>query len=105
MEFLFDVEEVMEYEYDSVCQGKGKRLDYILDSITKYQQADLSRYNQAIVWTFESSKYPLNETEIDKFKTSVRLHLGYDNILYGRVVQETEQEEVKVIMLLNKCVN
>lgn len=105
VEFLLDVDEGIGYEYDSVCHGKGKRLDYIFDSMTKYQQVDFSRYNQAIVCTFESIKYPLDETELDNFKTSVRLHLGYGHILYGRVVQETEEKEVKVIMLLNKCTN
>lgn len=102
--FLLDVQYGIRYDYFSSCEVAQGRLDYILESLTKYHRPNLTRYNQAVVCVYEPAKYPLNESEVEKFETVVRLYLGYDNVMFGRVVRDVEQEDVKVVLLLNKCV-
>lgn len=64
--------------------------------------SDLSPYDNAIIALRVSSKYPLNDEELENFKTSVRSHLGYKDILFGTIEQENDNEEVAVTLLLTK---
>ena len=47
--YLLEVEYGTQYDYHSIVNGQGNRLAYITASMTKYQQLDISRYNNAIV--------------------------------------------------------
>lgn len=77
---------------------------FILESMTKYQQLDLSRYDHAIVFIRYSSCYPPDNTELETFRQAVHNRLGYENILFGTVVENNECEQIKVMLLLNKAV-
>ena len=57
--YLLQVEYGTRYDYHSITNGQGNRLAYIADSMTKYQQLDLSRYNNAVVCIRISAQYPL----------------------------------------------
>ena len=49
VEFLLNVQYGRQYDYRSVTQETGSRLAYILESMTRYQQLDLSRYDGALL--------------------------------------------------------
>lgn len=104
VEFLFDIAYGIRYDYCSVVLGTNGRLDYILESMTKYQQLDLSRYDHAIVFIRYSSCYPPDNTELETFRQAVHNRLGYENILFGTVVENNECEQIKVMLLLNKAI-
>lgn len=95
VEFLFNIAYGIRYDYCSVVHGTNGRLDYILESMTKYQQLDLSRYDHAIVLIRYSSRYPLDDTELETFRQAVHNRLGYKNILFGTAVENNECEIVK----------
>ena len=100
--YLLEVEYGKQYDYTAVVSGTEGRLSYILDSMTKYQQEDLSQYDNAIVCIVTSSRYSLLESEIADFKAAVRAHLKYDDIRFGMIQTDEDQTEVKVKLLLNK---
>lgn len=80
----------------------GSRLNYIFESIKKYQQLDLSRYDSAIVFISMPSEYPVDETETDSFKSNVQQLLGYKNILWGNIKTTDDSKEIEVMLMLNK---
>lgn len=100
--YLLEVEYGKQYDYTAVVNGTEGRLQYILESMTKYQQLDLSWYDNAIVCIKVSSRYPLSEDEIEDFKIAVRVHLKYDDIRFGLIQTDADQAEVEVKLLLNK---
>lgn len=103
VEFLFNIAYGIRYDYCSVIHGTNGRLGYILESMTKYQQLDFSRYDHAIVFIRYSSSYPLNDAELETFRQAVRNRLEYENILFGTAVENNECEQIKVMLLLNKA--
>lgn len=100
VEFLLHITYGRRYEYLSVTHGTDNRLAYILESITEYQQLDLSQYDSAVVGIYVSSRYPLEETELERFRKKVYAWSGYKNILFGTIVQNTDRKDVKVMLLL-----
>lgn len=92
VEFLFSIAYGIRYDYCSVVHRINERMDYILDSMTKYQQLDLSRYDHAIVFIRYSSCYPPDDTELETFRQAVHNRLGYKNILFGTAVENNECE-------------
>ncbi|MCS3017706.1 hypothetical protein NXU95_15205 [Phocaeicola vulgatus] len=102
VEFIFNIKYGCRYCYNSVTNGNGRRLDYIFESMNKYQQLDLNRYDSAVVFISMPSEYPVDETEMDSFKTNVQELLGYKNILWGNVKESKASKEVNVMLLLNK---
>ena len=102
VDYLLEVESGRQYDYTAVVSGTEGRLQYILDSMAKYQQEDFSMYDNAIVCIKVSSRYPLSEKEIADFKTAVHAHLKYDDIRFGMIQTDEDQTEVKVKLLLNK---
>ena len=79
-----------------------KRLDYILESITKYQHLDLSRYDNAVMCVCYSSGYPVSDAGLAEFYASVRDHFGYGDMRIGTLVANSDEREVRVVLLLNK---
>lgn len=102
IEFLFGIKYGVRYVYNSVTHGKGNRLNYILESIIKYQQLDLTNYDSAVVFLHTPSEYPLNESETELFKEKVNGILGYKNILWGNVEDIYDSSDVQMILLLNR---
>ena len=102
VEFLLGIEYGTRYDYRSVTQDADVRLDYILESMTCYQQLDLSRYDGALLFLRIPSDAPLEESALAAFKQGVREWLGYADIRFGCIVQKLDTPEVTVTLLLNK---
>lgn len=102
VEFLLHITYGIRYEYLSVTHGSDNRLAYILESMTEYQQLDLSQYDSALVSVYVSSRYSLEETELEGFKKEVYAKLGYKDLLFGTIVQNADRKNVKVMLLLIK---
>ena len=83
VDFLLHIEYGRQYDYLSVTSRTDGRLDYILESMTKYQQLALEKYNNAVVFLSVPACYPLTKPELNRFNEAIRLHLGYDDILFG----------------------
>lgn len=96
VEFLLGVDYGMRYDYYSVGCGTNGRLDYILESMTKYRQLDLARYDNAVV--FYPSRYPLEDLEVEAFRKAVHKRLGYENVMFGTAVTSSGNENVKVML-------
>lgn len=103
--YLFQVEYGTRYDYHSITNGQGNRLAYIADSMTKYQQLDLSRYNNAVVCIRVSVQYPLINEELEDFKRNVRSWLNYEDIQLGIITEDSDCKEATVTLLLNKHKN
>ena len=78
------------------------RLDYILDSITKYQSLDLTQYDNAVVGIFYSPEYPVGHPALSGFWTEVRNFFGYEDIRTGTVCDTGCGREIRAVLLLNK---
>lgn len=73
--------------------------------MTRYQELDLSQYNQAVVAIHVSSRYPLEEEETEHFRQLVRSRLGYSDIKFGTILHDNDQKEISVTLLLNNITN
>ena len=102
VDFLLDIEYGTRYDYHSVTQDMSARLAYILASMTRYQQLDLSRYDGALLFLRIPDGAPLEEFALETFKHSVRERLGYADIRFGNITQKADMPEVTVTLLLNK---
>ena len=102
VDFLLNVQYGRQYDYRSVTQNSDSRLAYILESMTQYQQLDLTKYDSAVIFILYPSHCSLDETELEIFCKSVMQHLGYANMLFGMQTEDYEKKEVKVTLLLNK---
>ena len=102
VDFLLNIAYGTRYDYTSVTQDTGSRLDYILESMTEYQQVDLSKFDSAIVFIRCSSRHPLDTVDLDNFKKAVRKYLNYHNIMFGIEERDDDSKEVKVTLLLIK---
>ena len=102
VDFLLHIEYGRQYDYLSVTSRTDGRLDYILESMTKYQQLALEKYNNAVVFLSVPACYPLTKPELNRFNEAIRLHLGYGDILFGTSTYESSRQDVKVTLLLNR---
>ena len=100
--YLLQVEYGTRYDYHSITNGQGNRLGYIADSMTKYQQLDLSRYNDAVVCIRVSAQYQFINEELEDFKRSVRSWLNYEDIQFGIITEDSDCKEATATLLLNK---
>lgn len=100
--YLLQVEYGTRYDYHSIAYEQENRLAYIITSMTKYQQLDLSLYNDAIVCICASFRYPLIDEEVEDFKYNVRSWLNYEDIQFGTITEDADCKEVKVVLLLNR---
>ena len=102
VDFLLHIEYGRQYDYLSITSGTDGRLDYIVESMTKYQQLALEKYNNAVVFIIVPTCYPLTKPKLNRFNEAIRLHLGYDDILFGTSTYESSRQDVKVTLLLNR---
>ena len=102
VDFLLNIAYGTRYDYTSVTKDTGSRLAYILESMTKYQQVDLSKYNGAIVFIRYSAHYPLDTVDLDNFKKAVRKHLTYKEIIFGTKEKDRDDKDVRVTLMLIK---
>lgn len=82
--------------------GHDRRLDYILESITRYQYIDLSKYDNAVMCIRYSSKYPLSDFTLGGFWKQIKAFYGYNDIRTGTIIEDNDEREVKAVLLLNK---
>lgn len=101
VEFLLHVQYGRQYDYRSVTSNIENRLDYIFESMTRYQQVDLSRYNSAVIFLQFPLGKPLDELSLTSFKQRIREWLGYTDILFGSIEVKTEAPDVNVTLLLS----
>ena len=104
VEFLLNVQYGRQCDYRSVSPNVDTRLDYIIESMTRYQKLALSRYNSAVIFLQYPLEKPLDELSLASFKQGVSEWLGYTDIRFGSIGVETEESDVNVTLLLNKCV-
>ncbi len=102
VDFLLHIEYGRQYDYLSVTSGTDGRLDYILESMTKYKQLALEKYNNAVVFIKVPNCCPLTEQELNKFKKAICLYLGYDDILFGTSDYESNKHDVKAMLMLSQ---
>lgn len=100
--YLLQVEYGTRYDYHSITNGQENRLAYIAESMTKYQQLDLSQYNNAVVCIRVSAQYPLTNEELEDFKRNVLSWLNYEGIHFGIMAEDDDCKEATVTLLLNK---
>ena len=100
--FLLDIAYGIRYDYRSVTPSGGLRAAYVLESMARYQQLDLAKYDCAVVFVRHSSRYPLDESELEAFRRSVAKYFGYADILFGTIAEDDEEKEIRVTLLLNK---
>lgn len=101
VDFLLHIEYGRQYDYLSVTSGTAGRLDYILESITKYQQLALEKYNNAVVFLTVPACCPPTSQEKERFEEAVHRHLGYDDMLFGMIIHENKEQGIKATLLLN----
>lgn len=87
---------------DTGTADQDSRLDYILESITRYQFLDLSQYDNAVFCVRYSSRYPISDDALAGFWKQIRDFFGYDDIRTGTIIENTGETEVKAVLLLNK---
>lgn len=102
VEFLLSMQYGRQYDYHSVTSNIENRLDYIFESMTRYQQVDLSRYNSAVIFLQFPLGKPLDELSLTSFKQRIREWLGYTDILFGSIEVKTEAPDVNVTLLLSR---
>lgn len=103
VEFLLHVAYGTQYDYHAVTEDMNSRLDYILKSMTQYQQIDLSKYNNAVVFIQSPADNPIDDSSQATFKQRVSAWLGISNIRFGSIVRQMTQQDTCVTLLLNKC--
>lgn len=81
---------------------RDERLDYILDSITRYQYLDLSQYDNAVICVQYSSGHAVSDAALAEFYSRLKVFFGYDDIRTGKIVENSDEREVKAVLLLNK---
>ena len=99
--YLHQVDEGQFYPYTSRTWDASKRIDYILESINKYQDVDFSPYNDAIICLRASSEYPVTEAEKEKLLAGLPERLKAIPIKIGLGTKETMKKEVEMMLFLN----
>lgn len=102
VEFLLNIKYGCRYDYHSITNGTDGRLSYITESMTKYQQLDLSKYDSAIVFIKYSNLYQPDNAELEAFQQTLRNRPKFAKILFGIATDNRNNPEVKVTLLLNK---
>ena len=101
VEFLHQVDEGQYFPYDSRTWDASKRINYILESINKYQDVDFSQFDDAIICLRASSEYPVTETEKEKLLAGLPESLKALPIKIGLGAKESMKQEVEMLLFLN----
>lgn len=101
VDYLHQVESGMYYPYDSRTWDVSMRVDYILESINKYQNVDFSQYDDIIICLRASSEHPVTDAEKEKLIAGLPESLKALPIRIGLGVKETLKQEIEMMLLLN----
>ena len=102
VEYLHQVESGQYYPYVSRTWDVSKRIDYILESINKYQDVDFSQYDDAIICLRASSEFPVSEEEKERLLAGLPASLKALPIKIGIGTKESMKQEVEMMLLLNE---
>ena len=101
VEYLHQVESGQYYPYVSRTWDVSKRIDYIMESINKYQDVDFSQYDDAIICLRTSSEYPVSEAEKERLLAGLPASLKALPIKIGIGTKEVMKQEIEMMLLLN----
>lgn len=101
VEYLHQVESGQYYPYVSRTWDVSKRIDYILESINKYQDVDFSRYDDAIICLRTSSDSPVSEAEKERLLAGLPASLKSLPIRIGIGTKEVMKLEIEMMLFLN----
>ena len=101
VEYLHQVDEGQYFPYTSRTWDESKRIDYILESINKYQDVDFSQFDDAIICLRASSEYPVTEAEKEKLLAGLPESLKAIPIKIGLGTKESMKQEVEMMLFLN----
>lgn len=101
VDYLHQVDEGQYYPYASRAWDVSKRIDYILESINKYQNVDFSQFDDAIICLRASSEYPVTEAEKEKLLVGLPKSLKAMPIKIGLGTKESMMQEVEMMLFLN----
>ena len=101
VEYLHQVESGQYYPYVSRTWDVGKRIDYILESINKYQNVDFSQYDDVIICLRASSEHPVSEAEKERLLAGLPASLKALPMKLGIGTKETLKQEVEMMLYLN----
>lgn len=87
---------------DAHTVSSDNRLDYIFESIAKYQHIDLEQYDNAVICIRYSSRYPVPDDVLGGFWKQIRDFYGYNDIRTGTIIENSDEREVRAVILLNK---
>jgi hypothetical protein len=102
IEYLHQVESGQYDPYVSRTWDVSKRIDYILDSINKYQDLDFSQYDDVIICLRASSEHPVSEAEKEILLAGLPVSLRSLPIKVGVGIKDSLKEEVEMMLFLNK---
>ncbi len=101
VEYLHHVDEGQYFPYTSRTWDESKRIDYILESINKYQNVDFSQFDDAIICLRASLEYPVTEAEKEKLLAGLPKSLKAIPIKIGLGTKESMKQEVEMMLFLN----
>ena len=101
VEYLHQVESGQYYPYVSRTWYVSKRVDYILESIKKYQDVDFSQYDDVIVCLRASSEHPVSEAEKERLLAGLPASLKALPMKLGIGTKETLNQEMEIMLYLN----
>ncbi|MBQ9676845.1 MAG: hypothetical protein IJV44_01755 [Prevotella sp.] len=101
VESLHQMKEGQYYPYRSRTWDITKRIDYILDSINKYQVVDFSRYDDAFICICSSSEHSVTEAEKERLLEGLPKSLRTLPIKIGLGTKEVMNQEVEMMLFLN----
>ena len=77
-------------------------MNYILQSMIKYQRTNWKNYDSAIILIRTSPKFPIDKLELELFKNNIYQLMGHNNILVGNIEKDYPHAEAIVMLLLIK---
>ena len=101
VDYLHQVYEGQYYPYTSRTWDESKRIDYILESINKYQNVDFSQFDDAIICLRASLEYPVTEAEKEKLLAGLPKSLKAIPIKIGLGTKGAMKQEVEMMLFLN----
>ena len=101
VEYLHQVESGQYYPYVSRTWDVGKRIDYILESINKYQNVDFSQYDDVIVCLRASSEHPVSEAEKERLLAGLPASLKTLPMKIGVGTKDSLEKNMELLLYLN----
>jgi len=95
LQYLFVINQIFDYRYQSYSFDADRRIDYLIDLISNYVSEDFSKFTHLLLMFRTSSDYPLAQSELEKMQNFFKQYLPASaNIRYGYETDETLDTEV-----------